>query len=231
MINRIEKVWEEESKMNARSQVFELAMEGHQVDEALASIFHTILFHRSLGKFVYNGETTYSVGSVGFTDVDCNFFDMTYVCCTSEQLDHTLKREIRAFSEQLRSNDSLGTGQITLEFFEKKKRWVRTPESVPWEIWTVHFELLHLDDPDERMFQRERVSELLTEKILYITDVMNKQDYLPKMPSQSEIDFVFDTSYPDVQPYLFKCKYNTAGPSESSVGHSMKKFIKETLSL
>lgn len=217
--------------MNARSQVFELAMEGHQVDEALASIFHTILFHRSLGKFVYNGETTYSVGSVGFTDVDCNFFDMTYVCCTSEQLDTTLKREIRAFSEQLRSNDSLGTGQITLEFFEKKKRWVRTPESVPWEIWTVHFELVHFSDGEERMFHRERVGEILTEKILYITDVMNKQDYLPKMPSQSELDFVFDTTYPDVQPYLFKCKYNTAGPSESSVGHSMKKFIKETLSL
>lgn len=60
---------------------------------------------------------------------------------------------------------------------------------------------------------------------------MNEQDYLPKMPSQSEIDFVFDTSYPDVQQYLFKCKYNTAGPSESSVFHSMEKFIKETLSL
>lgn len=219
------------AKMNARSQVFELALEGHQVDEALSSIFHTILFHRSLGKFVYNGETTYSVGSVGFTDIDCNFFDLTYVCCTSEQLDRSLKRDIRAFSEQLRSNDSLGTGQITLEFFEKKKRWVRTPECVPWEIWTIHFELLHLKDPDERIFQRERISDMLAEKILYITDVMNKQDYLPKMPSQSELGFVFDTSYADVQPFLFKCKYNTAGPGESSVGHSMKKFIKETLSL
>lgn len=217
--------------MNARSQVFELALEGHQVDEALSSIFHTILFHRSLGKFVYNGETTYSVGSVGFTDIDCNFFDLTYVCCTSEQLDRTLKREIRAFSEQLRSTDSLGTGQITLEFFEKKKRWVRTPECVPWEIWTIHFELVHMKDPDERMFQRERISDMLAEKILYITDVMNKQDYLPKMPSQSELGFVFDTSYADVQPFLFKCKYNTAGLGESSVGHSMKKFIKETLSL
>lgn len=217
--------------MNARSQVFELALEGHQIDEALASIFHTILFHRSLGKFLYNAETTYSVGSVGFKDIDCNYFDLTYVCCTSDLLDSTLKRDIRAFSEQLRSNDSLGTGQITLEFFEKKKRWVRTPECVPWEIWTIHFELLHLTDPEERMFQRERISDMLAEKILYITDVMNKQDYLPKMPSQSELGFVFDTSYPDVQPFLFKCKYNTAGPGESSVGHSMKKFIKETLSL
>lgn len=217
--------------MNARSQVFELAMEGHQVDEAVASIFHTVLFHRSLGKFLYNGETTYSVGSVGYMDVDCNFIDVTYVCCTSEQLDQTLKREIRSFSEQLRSNDSVGTGQISLEFFEKKKRWVRTPECIPWEVWTVRLELLHMNNADERMFQRERVSEMLSDKILYITDVMNKQDYVPKMPSQSELDFVFDTSYTDIQPYLFKCKYSTAGPGESSVGHSMKKFIKETLSL
>lgn len=217
--------------MNARSQVFELAMEGHMVDEALASIFHTILFHRSLGKFVYSGETTYSVGSVGFADVDCNFIDMTYVSCSSDELDKTLKRDIHAFSEQLRSNDSLGAGQITLEFFEKKKRWVRTPESVPWEIWTVHLELIHCNDPDERCFQRERIGEVLTDKILYISNLMNKQDYLPKMPSQSELDFVFDTSYTTIQPYLFKCKYSTAGPCESSVGHSMKKFIKETLSL
>lgn len=215
--------------MNARSQVFELQMEGHQVDEALMSLLHTILFHRTLGKFLYNGETTYSVGSVGFSDVDCNFFDMTYVCCTSDQLDQTIRRDVRAFSEQLRCNDSTGTGQITLEFYEKKKRWVRTPESVPWEIWTIHFELLHLSDAEERMFHRERVGDMISEKILYITDVMNKQDYLPKMPSQSELDFVFDTSYPDIQPYLFKFKYNTVG--ESSVSHSMRKFIKETLSL
>lgn len=217
--------------MNARSQVFELTIEGHQIDEAVASIFHTILFHRSLGKFVYNGETTYSVGSVGFMDVDCNFIDVTYVCCTSEQLDQAIKREIRLFSEQMRSNDSIGTGQISLEFFEKKKRWVRTPECVPWEVWTVRLELLHLKNTEERLFERERVSEMLSEKILHITDVMNKQEYVPKMPSQSDIDFVFDTSYPDIQPYLFQCKYSTAGPKESSVSNSMKKFIKQTLSL
>jgi autophagy-related protein 101 len=38
--------------MNARSQTFELTMEGRQIDEAVASIFHTVLFHRSLGKFL-----------------------------------------------------------------------------------------------------------------------------------------------------------------------------------
>ncbi|CAH2096050.1 unnamed protein product [Euphydryas editha] len=28
------------------------------------------------------------------------------------------------------------------------------------------------------------------------------------MPSRSDVDLIFDTSYADIQPYLFKIKYN-----------------------
>jgi autophagy-related protein 101 len=58
----------------------------------------------------------------------------------------------------------------------------------------------------ERQVCRERVGDMLTEKILYIAEVMNRHDYVPKMPNQSELDLIFDTSYPDVQPYLFKVR-------------------------
>jgi hypothetical protein len=54
-------------------------VEGRQVDEAVASIFHTVLFHRSLGKFSYKQEGSYSMGTVGYEDVDCDFIDFTYV--------------------------------------------------------------------------------------------------------------------------------------------------------
>lgn len=219
--------------MNARSQVFELTMEGRQVDEAVASIFHTVLFHRSLGKFMFADDSSYSVGTVGHMDVDCDFIDFTYVMCTSKKLDRTLKDEISSFSEQLRSNDSSGSGQISLEFFQRKRnRWpLFQQECIPWEVWTIRLELMNLYNEDERQVCRERVSDMLTDKIFYITDVMNRHDYVPKMPSQSELDSIFDTSYPDIQPYLFKCKFSTSGPSEHSVGHTMKKLIKETLSL
>ena len=91
--------------MNARTQIFELvskndyllqyvclnlyyiflfqSVEGRQVDEAVASIFHTVLFHRSLGKFRYKQEGSYSVGTVGYLDVDCDFIDFTYVSVCS----------------------------------------------------------------------------------------------------------------------------------------------------
>ena len=33
---------------------------------------------------------------------------------------------------------------------------------------------------------------------------MNKPEFVPKMPNQSDLELVFDTSLQDVQPYLFK---------------------------
>lgn len=219
--------------MNARSQIFELRMEGRQVDEAVASIFHTVLFHRSFGKFLYNREGSYSVGTVGYTDVDCDFIDLTYVCCTSAHLNETIKREVSGFSELLRGNEGTGAGQISLEFFERRKgRWLFQSECIPWEVWTIRLELLTLENEDQRQVCREKVGEVLSEKILYIAEVMNRHEYLPKMPSQPELELIFDTSYQDVQPYLFKLHYSISGPSSgSSVGTTMKKLIKETLAL
>ncbi|XP_043520124.1 autophagy-related protein 101 isoform X3 [Frieseomelitta varia] len=179
--------------MNARTQLFELSMEGRQVDEAVASIFHSVLFYRSLGKFKYKQE---------------------------------------GFSEALRSTDSPGSGQISLEFFQKKKnRWPFQPECIPWEVWTVRLELIKLATEHERQICREKVGDLLTDKILYITEVMNRHDYLPKMPNQAELDLIFDTSYPDIQPYLFKLSFTTSSPSSTTMGNTMKKLIKETLSI
>ncbi|XP_052901317.1 autophagy-related protein 101 [Anopheles moucheti] len=218
--------------MNARSQTFDLRMEGRQVDEAVLSIFHTILFHRSLGKFMYTEEAMYSVGTIGYRDVDCDFFDFTYVCCTSPRLEETLRREISNFSRQLRSNDSGGTGQISLEFFQRKKtRWPFQTDCIPWEVWTIRLELLTLTNEDDWLVCRERVSDMLTDKIFCITEIMNRHDYVPKIPNQTELDMVFDTTYPDVQPYLFQFKFSTAGPSGSSVSNTVKKLFKETLNV
>uniref|UniRef100_A0A023F8T2 Autophagy-related protein 101 n=5 Tax=Triatominae TaxID=70999 RepID=A0A023F8T2_TRIIF len=217
--------------MNARSQTFELELEGHQVDEAVASIFHTVLLHRCLGKFCYKQEVSYSVGTVGYEDVDCDFIDFTYVRCSSHNLDRTLKSEITGFSEALRGNEGPGQGQISLEFFQKKKtRWPFQSECIPWEVWNVRLQLIKLNNENERQLYREKIGELLSEKILYVAEVMNRHEYVPKMPNHSELDLIFDTTYPDVQPYLFKLSFTTSGPSMSSVGSTVKKLIKETLS-
>jgi autophagy-related protein 101 len=218
--------------MNARSQIFEFSLEDRQINEALASIFHTVLFHRSLGKFLFSNDSSYSVGTIGTQDIDCDFIDFTYVCCSSPSLDRQIKKEISSFSEQLRSPESTGAGQISLEFFQKKKnRWPFQTEFIPWEVWTIRIDICKLHNEDERQMYRESVGDMLTEKILYITEVINRHDlYVPKMPAQTELDLIFDTTYPDIQPYSFKFT-TSASASTSSVKSTMHRLIKETLSL
>jgi len=56
----------------------------------------------------------------------------------------------------------------------------------------------------ERQVFREKLGEVLAEKMLYIVEAMSRHEYVPKIPNQTELDLVFDVSLPDVQPYLFK---------------------------
>lgn len=200
------------------------------VSEAVVSLFHTVLFHRSLGKFNFSDEATYTVGTLGYEDVDCTYIDLTYVCCVSDSLDRRIKQEVNMFSDQLRQS---GTGQISLEFFQRKRtRWVFMPaDCTPWEVWTVRLDLQNLSTEDERQLNRERLNDVLSEKVMYITEVMNRHEYLPKMPNRSDMDLVFDTSHRDVQPYLWQIKYNTTRAPPASVSNTMKKLLKDTLSL
>lgn len=218
-------------KMNARSEFFELSAEGRQVQEVVAAIFHTLLFHRTLGKFDYKQEGSYSVGTIGFEDVPCDFIDFTYVRCASEELDRVLMREIQAFSETLRNADGSQSGQISLEFYQKKRhRWPFPPESIIWERWTLKINVVSLPNEHERQIYREKVGEMLGEKVIAIASAMNRGEFVPKMPNQSELDLIFDVSYSDVQPYLFKITYQTSSPTNSSVvSTAVRKLLKDTL--
>lgn len=83
--------------MNCRSEVLEVSVEGRQIEEAMLAVLHTILLHRSTGKFHYKKEGTYSIGTVGTQDVDCDFIDFTYVRVSSEELDRALRKAVGEF--------------------------------------------------------------------------------------------------------------------------------------
>lgn len=217
--------------MNARSQVFEIAVEARQVEEAVASIFHTVLFHRSFGKFTYQDDSSYIIGTIGYEDVDCDYIGgYTYVKGQSPGLDRALRQELAAFSNDLRRNSGTdrGAGHVSLEFYQKKKRWIGQ-EDIPWEVWTVRCELVHLVNEQERLRLQEKVGEMLSDKVMYISEVMNKHDYVPKMPSHADLELIFDTSYPDVQPYLFKISHATSMPTSPSMGTAVRRLIRDTL--
>ena len=49
------------------------------VSDIVGSVFSTVLFHRTLGKFSCHKHNLYSLGSVGFQDVDLPVLEITHV--------------------------------------------------------------------------------------------------------------------------------------------------------
>ena len=54
---------------------------------------------------------------------------------------------------------------------------------------------------------------------------------MPKMPNEEDLDLVFDTTFSDIQPYLYRITHQTSTSDSDTVGHSVRKFIKETLAI
>ncbi|CAL8071587.1 unnamed protein product [Orchesella dallaii] len=222
--------------MNARTQTFDFTTECHQISEVVSCIFHSILFHRTLGKFHYRQEGRYSIGTIGYEDIDCDFIDLTYVRCASSALAKTMNHYVSAFDQAIRdpsnmTENGVRSGQISLEFYNKKKvNWPFAAECLPWEVWTIRIEIKTIRSEIERQMNREYLGELVGEKVVLIAEVMNRQQYLPKIPAQSEVDLIFDTSYPDIQPYLFRITHSTTSPpSTTSVGKTVRRIFRETL--
>lgn len=217
--------------MNAKSYSFQLSIDERQVEETLLSLLHTILFHRTTGKFTYQREGSYTIGTIGPADVDCQTIDLTYVRCNSKTLDHNLRKQVLHFKEALRSNTCAKCEDVILEFYQKKKgRWPFGIELISWEIWNIHLNINRLKSELERQKFRESVGESISEKIIEIAQAINRPDYVPKMPNQSDLGNVFDTSYSDVQPYLHKITCQLWNDSSTSVGSTMRKLIKDTFS-
>uniref|UniRef100_A0A6G1SFL4 Autophagy-related protein 101 n=1 Tax=Aceria tosichella TaxID=561515 RepID=A0A6G1SFL4_9ACAR len=71
-----------------------------------------------------------------------------------------------------------------------------------------------------------RLEELLSQKLLDIIGIVNSEKCsLPAMPTQPNLDTVFETSHSDLQPYLYNISYRvseTAPGSHSVIGTSAK---------
>lgn len=134
--------------------------------------------------------------------------------------------------DALSNSGSDGMGQISLEFYQKKKsRWPFSDECIPWEVWSIKVNVVNLANEQERQICREKVGEKLGEKVINVVEVINRHEYLPKMPTQSEVDNVFDTTLKDVQPYLYKITYQITDSLGTSVSTTMRRLIKDTLAL
>lgn len=247
--------------MNARSQVLEFTCETCLVSDIVACVFDTVLFHRTLGKFRYHAPNVYSVGAVGFEDVDTTALNMTHVRCSSPHMQRHLYGQLAQFirifdadsggvdsdvargysaddqevvtqspprhhskqdnphSQQqgrqrrisaTAAQSSPSRAQISLEFFQRRpaRCWPLTADAVPWEVWTLRLHTQHpCQDWRQRREQRQRLTSVLSERLSGVARALCRPQYVPRTPARAELDRVFDTSLPDVQPYLYRIVY------------------------
>lgn len=218
--------------MNARSQAIQLTVEGRQIEEVVLGLFHTILLNRTTGKHNYTKDRNFTIGSLSVQDTDCDFLDFTYVKIISQELDSYLKKEVTQFRDMLRHSDGQQSGQIVLEFYRKQRnRWLFQGDIFPWEVWSIKLDIINLLTENERAEFKTKLSEQVMEKVFSILDVINRHEYVPSTPPKEDEELVYDTSFTDIQPYLFRISHQTTGPSPTSVGTTMRKFLRGSLAL
>ena len=214
--------------------MLDFTLESQHVKEVVSSIFHTVLLHRTFGKISYKKESTYSIGSLGIKDNDCSRIDFTYCSVNDPQLAADIEKEVSQFHSELRGSVNAGltrNGVITLEFYERKKaRWPFAAELFTWETWDVKVELVSATNTAEQQRRQEVVGCELGEKVFYITQMINKGDYVPKTPDNAaDIGNVYMTKYQDIQPFLFKTKHClTTSPDPQTVSTSVRKLLNYT---
>ncbi|KAI8780688.1 autophagy-related protein 101 [Biomphalaria glabrata] len=191
--------------MNARSQVIQLTVEGRQIEEVVLGLFHTILLNRTTGKHNYTKDRNFTIGSLAVQDIDCDFLDFTYVKIVSKELDAYLKKEVSQFRDMLRHSEGQQSGQIMLEFYRKQRnRWLFQGDVFPWEVWSLKLDIINLSTENERSEFKEKLSHQVMDKVFYILDVINRHEYVPSTPPKEDEELVYDTSFTDIQPYLFR---------------------------
>lgn len=232
--------------MNIRNHLLELQCTQREVTDVAQALVHSIIFFRTHGKFNYKHEGSYSIGTLGFERAFCDNLDFSYVRSSSLSLVSRVNNKIQEFVDKI--NEFTHSGTLSLEFYTKRaSRWPFNDSKIVWELWNIKLLLITPASPSAiggttgennryyhhhqhhhyHHFHQQRHSEsatrledLLSHKIFDIIKVVNGHKCsLPQMPTQPNLDTVFDTSFSDLQPYLYNLSYkiSDAAPSSHSV--------------
>ncbi|OZC06434.1 hypothetical protein X798_06579 [Onchocerca flexuosa] len=214
--------------MNARNHQFQLTVDEHQVRDAISTVFHTILLHRSVPKMHYTSEINFQLGSIGVEEVDCNTLNLSYVRVNSSKLVSCLHEEIDAFVQCIRHSIESVTAP---RFYSPPPVSLLTHYGTP--LLNANFFFFFFLEYWERM--REEVADSVSEIVLKACSLISRPQYMPQMPARSEVTSIFDTSYFECQPYLFRIIKHPLDSGQSTestlmtIGASaVKKMLRDT---
>ena len=197
-------------KMNAKTRSFHFKIECHNVFEIVSCLFHTILFLRSQGKFWHSGNG-YVESPLHFEDMDLSFLELTYVRSKSSDLKKCVDESIVKFIKELRKCSEPKTGKISLEFYRLQRNSMPfTSRHVVWELWTIHVEVVEFKSVRTVLLNNILLLDQITDAILHIVENVNvDSSYVSTFSHCEEINLIYDLSFRDVQPFLFKISHET----------------------
>lgn len=250
--------------MNFRNHLVEIQCGHRETTDVAQALVHSLIFFRTHGKFNYKHEGSYSIGTLGFEKVDCEYLNFSYIRCASSTLVNRINNRIQEFTDKLNENTHSGT--LSLEFYTKRpSRWPFNDSKIVWELWNIKMVITTNSIPSttptnselhhyqQRYSDTARLEDVLSHKLLDIIKTVNSDKCsLPQMPTQPNLDNVFDTSHSELQPYLYNitykisenvleshsagggasAKYNDGNVvTDSSTPSTLKRFLLGTLEL
>ncbi|KAG7051753.1 hypothetical protein CABS01_00356 [Colletotrichum abscissum] len=160
------------------------------VRDVVKGILHTIFFHRFFPAVVpYTREVL---------DLTLPYVDDVELETMIEQRATALVRQLdaeRSSSGSGGGGSGGGRGQLTVQFFEKKRRkaWLmRGDEEVCWECWTVKVTVAEPRTETERAKVRKAMeTTLMTTVMKVITFVNAHKDHIPPITTQGSNPFPY----------------------------------------
>lgn len=238
-------------RMNIRNHLIEIQCNHRDVNDVAQALVHSIIFFRTHGKFNYKHEGSYSIGTLGFERAFCDHSDFTYVRCSSLAFVTRINNKIQEFADRINDSTHSGTVTLEFfqkrpnrwPFNDSKIVWEQwnikitlvpsssgqqalyiSPSSPPpySSVPNADHHGINLQRKHEHSYQQPRLEDLLSQKLLDIIKIVNNEKCsVPQMPTQPNLETVFDTSLSDLQPYLYNISYKiseTAPGSHSVIG-------------
>lgn len=222
--------------MNARNHLIELECGHKYVTDVAQALIHSLIFFRTYGKFQYHEQGSFSIGSLAYETTNCDLLDFSYIRCLSSSLANRIDASIYELVNKLTSLTRIAS--LELEFFKRiQNKWPYSETKLPWEMWNINLLLnsdrepirlatttgaditVHSEPPGERA--SAPVEDALCHKMIDIVKIVNSEQYsMPSMPTQRNIDSVFDTSHQEVQPFLYDLTYKLSDSNPSIYGSS-----------
>ena len=122
--------------MNTQTYTIDIGVDMGEVEDVCLCLLHTILFHRTQGKFSFlQPEGTFTIGTVGYRDTECQNIDCVFVQNDSSELDRHIRKEVANLMQEMHRTTGLKHLVLSLEFYEKKRAmWLFPSEQVSYTI-------------------------------------------------------------------------------------------------